>query len=30
MEAGFDAYEVKLDKDRVIKKISELYKASKK
>lgn len=28
MEAGFDAYEVKLDKDRVLHKISELYKTS--
>ena len=29
MDAGFDAYEVKLNKDRVLKKISELYKAAK-
>ncbi len=30
MDAGFDAYEVKLDKDRVLHKISELYKRVKK
>ena len=29
MDAGFDAYEVKLDKDRVTHRISELYKKSK-
>ncbi len=30
MDAGFDAYEVKLDKDRVIHKINELFKGIKK
>ncbi len=29
MDAGFDAYEVKLDKDRVLHQISELYETSK-